>query len=46
MKMENSGPKPLGLHLLMGENTRDKVMNAYTQIQEKRLSPILMVAQK
>tara|TARA_A100000164_G_C21866281_1_gene752690 strand:- start:132 stop:962 length:831 start_codon:yes stop_codon:yes gene_type:complete len=45
-KMKDVGPKPLGLHLLMGDNTRDKVINAYEQIREGYLTPFLMVVQK
>ena len=45
-KMMKGGQKPLGLHLLMGKSTKDKVMNAHKQFKDGRLSPVLMIAQK
>lgn len=44
--IKKSGPLPLGLHLLMGENTHEKISNVFRQIKEKKLSPVVIVAKK
>ena len=46
VKMNESGPRLLGRHLLMGDNSKEKVMNMYKQVRDKLLSPTLIVAQK
>ena len=45
-KVKQGGPKPLGLHLLMGSNTKEKIRNIYTQIRDGSLSPKLIVSMK
>ncbi|MEC8153315.1 MAG: methyltransferase domain-containing protein [Pseudomonadota bacterium] len=40
------GPGPLGLHLLMGANTREKVGNVFGQIKEGLLAPVLITCRK
>ena len=44
--VKKSGPLPLGLHLLMGENTHEKISNVFRQIKGKKLSPVVIVAKK
>lgn len=39
-----SGPPPLGLHLLMGQNTREKVRNMIENVSEGRLAPVEIIA--
>ena len=46
MKKMEGGPPPLGLHLVMGANTSEKVQNVYQQIVGGVLAPVLMVARK
>jgi ubiquinone/menaquinone biosynthesis C-methylase UbiE len=38
------GPPPLGLHLLMGQNTRDKVRNMIENVSAGRLAPVEIIA--
>ena len=40
------GPGPLGLHLLMGANTREKVGNVFGQIKDGLLAPVLITCRK
>jgi ubiquinone/menaquinone biosynthesis C-methylase UbiE len=40
------GPPPIGLHLLMGKNTQEKISNVFRQIKEKKLSPVVIVTKK
>jgi len=40
------GPGPLGLHLLMGANTREKVGNVFGQIKDGLLAPVLITCHK
>ena len=40
------GPAPLGLHLLMGANTREKVGNVFGQIKDGLLAPVLITCRK
>ena len=40
------GPGPLGLHLLMGANTREKVVNVFGQIKDGLLAPVLITCRK
>ncbi|MBL94317.1 MAG: hypothetical protein CMF70_03340 [Magnetovibrio sp.] len=44
--MDSNRKRAFGLQLLMGENARAKIMNIYKQIQDKILSPVLLVAKK
>ena len=44
--IDSNSKRTLGLQLLMGENAKEKIMNTYTQIREKILSPVLLVAKK
>ena len=46
MNRMEGGPSPLGLHLIMGANTGEKVQNVYQQIVGGLLAPVLMVAKK
>jgi ubiquinone/menaquinone biosynthesis C-methylase UbiE len=40
------GPPPLGLHLLMGRNTPDKVANMIANISKGFIAPVEMIAHK
>ena len=40
------GPPPLGLHLLMGRNTPDKVANTIANVSKGLIAPIEMIAYK
>ncbi len=40
------GPPPLGLHVLMGKNTPEKVQNMIDNISKARIAPIELVARK
>jgi ubiquinone/menaquinone biosynthesis C-methylase UbiE len=40
------GPPPLGLHILMGRNTPDKVQNMIQNISNGRIAPVELVARK
>lgn len=40
------GPPPLGLHILMGKNTPDKVKNMIENISAGRIAPVELIAQK
>jgi hypothetical protein len=40
------GPPPLGLHILMGKSTPDKVQNMIENISAGRLAPVELVARK
>ena len=39
-------PPPLGLHVLMGKNTPEKVQNMIDNISKGRIAPIELVARK
>ena len=41
-----SGAPPLGLHLLMGETTPVKLQNMVANINESRISPVELIAEK
>lgn len=40
------GPPPLGLHILMGSSTPDKVKNMTSNISAGRIAPVEMIARK
>jgi len=40
------GPPPLGLHLLMGKSTPEKVQNMIDNISKGRIAPVEVVARK
>jgi hypothetical protein len=40
------GPPPLGLHLLMGRNTPDKVANMIASVSNGLIAPVEMIAHK
>lgn len=40
------GPPPLGLHILMGKNTPDKVQNMIRNISNGRIAPFELIARK
>jgi ubiquinone/menaquinone biosynthesis C-methylase UbiE len=41
-----SGPPPLGLHILMGRNTPEKVQNMIQNISNGRIAPVELIARK
>jgi ubiquinone/menaquinone biosynthesis C-methylase UbiE len=41
-----SGPPPLGLHLLMGKSTPEKVQNMIDNISKGRIAPVELIARK
>jgi len=45
-KIENSGPSPLGLHLLMGKTAKTKLLNIARNLEEKRTTVVLGTALK
>lgn len=45
-KMESDGPPHLGIHLLMGDNARDKLQNYLRNLSEDRVSVALGIAHK
>jgi ubiquinone/menaquinone biosynthesis C-methylase UbiE len=40
------GPPPLGLHLLMGKTTPEKVKNMIANVSEGRIAPVELIARK
>jgi len=40
------GPPPLGLHILMGRSTPDKVQNMIQNVSNGRLAPVELIARK
>ena len=40
------GPPPLGIHILMGRSTPDKVQNMIQNVSNGRLAPVELIAQK
>ena len=40
------GPPPLGLHILMGRNTPDKVQNMIENVSSDHIAPVEMIARK
>jgi SAM-dependent methyltransferase len=40
------GPPPLGLHILMGRNTPDKVQNMIGNISSGKIAPVELIARK
>lgn len=40
------GPPPLGLHILMGKNTPDKVQNMIANISSGKIAPVELIARK
>ena len=45
-KIETDGPPPLGIHLLMGDNARDKLQNYIRNLTDDRVSVALGMAYK
>ena len=46
-RMANSkGPPPLGLHILMGEETSEKISNVVAQLSKNCIAPIELIAEK
>ena len=41
-----SGPPPLGLHVLMGKNTPEKVQNMIDNISNGGIAPVELIARK
>jgi len=46
MARMSDGPGPLGLHLLMGANTPEKIGNVYRQTKEGVIGPVLITCRK
>ena len=44
--MAAGGPPPLGVHVLMGRNTPDKIQNMSRNIVEDRIAPVELIARK
>lgn len=40
------GPPPLGLHVLMGKTTLEKVQNMIDSISKGRIAPVKLIARK
>jgi SAM-dependent methyltransferase len=40
------GPPPLGLHILMGMSTREKVQNSIDNVSKGRIAPVELIARK
>ena len=45
-KTENSGPPPIGFHLLMGKTAKTKLLNQVKNLEENRISVIQGTASK
>jgi hypothetical protein len=46
-KMDDiQGPPPLGLHLLMGSNAKEKASNVLSMVKQGLLAPIELIVQK
>lgn len=45
-QIEANGPPPLGIHLLMGKNAKEKLRNYYLNLVENRVTVALGAAQK
>ena len=45
-RIEADGPPPIGIHLLMGDNARDKLQNHVRNLSEERASVALGMAIK
>lgn len=44
--MAAGGPPPLGLHVLMGRNAPDKILNMTQNISKGRIAPVELIARK
>jgi len=45
-KMQQTGPQPLGLHLLMGSSAKSKIKNIVRNLEEERIVVVQAVAEK
>ncbi len=45
-RIEDNGPPPIGIHLLMGDNAKDKLFNYVRNLSENRVSVALGMAVK
>ena len=45
-KIEADGPPPIGIHLLMGDNARDKLQNYIKNLSEDRVAVAMGMAHK
>jgi hypothetical protein len=43
---DSKGPPPLGLHILMGEKTSEKISNVVAQLSKNCIAPIELIAEK
>jgi ubiquinone/menaquinone biosynthesis C-methylase UbiE len=46
LKIQADGPPPIGIHLLMGDNAKDKLKNYVQNLTENRTSVAMGIAQK
>ena len=46
VQIESDGPPPIGIHLLMGNNAKEKLQNYVRNMSEDRLSVVMGVARK
>jgi ubiquinone/menaquinone biosynthesis C-methylase UbiE len=42
----SKGPPPLGLHILMGKKTSEKISNVVAQLSKSRIAPIELIVEK
>ena len=45
-QIEADGPPPIGIHLLMGDNAKEKLQNYVRNLSEDRVSVVLGMAHK
>lgn len=45
-RLAQCGPPPLGLHIVMGGNARDKVKNMYANVQDGTVSQVQIIARR
>ncbi len=42
-RVAESGPPPLGIHLLLGETRKEKIANMIANIEAGRIAPVEMI---
>lgn len=45
-KVQREGPPPIGLHLLIGDSTKEKMKNVVRNLREERIAIVSAVARK
>lgn len=45
-RIQTEGPPPLGLHILMGTNAKDKLGNMHANVQSGAIAPVQIIARK